>query len=250
MKIALIGDVHGDLQALAQVVEAARAMGADAAIQLGDLGFYEPLLGAGVSMPTFAIPVHALCGNHEDHVFLAESQKNGLIRRWAENGLIYQSRGSIVKFGGSRVGFLGGAMHIDRPQESANRTSPTEIRHAIARFSAAQPQLIVTHSCPAGIGIGMHGNDALAELLHIHVLRAGIDPGPTDDCGETGLRELWDALPVRPACWVFGHFHTFHDSRVGETRFLCCPALPDLDTLPIWDSHTGEITLHDWLDRQ
>lgn len=241
MKIALIGDAHGDLPTLVRVAETARAAGADAAIQLGDFGFCEALLGAGVPLPRLAIPVHALCGNHEDHAFLAVSQKNGLIRRWAEKGLIYQARGSIVNFDGSRVGFLGGAMHIDRPQESANRTSPAEIRQAIAHFSAARPQLIATHSCPAGIGIGMRGNDALTQQLHINVLRAGIDPGPPDDCGETGLRELWEALPVRPACWVFGHFHYFHEARVGSTRFMSCPPLSETAEILLWDSLSGAI---------
>lgn len=245
MKIALIGDVHGDQPTLARVAEAARAAGADAAIQLGDFGFCEALLGAGVQLPRLALPVHALCGNHEDHAFLAESQKNGLIRRWAEKGLIYQARGSIVNFDGARVGFLGGAMHIDRPQEDANCASPLEISHAITRFSAARPQLIATHSCPSGIGIGMRGNDALAQQLHTHVLRAGIDPGPPDDCGEPGLRELWDALPVRPAYWVFGHFHYAHEARVGNTHFISCAPLSETGAILLWDSLSGAIKAHD-----
>jgi hypothetical protein len=244
MKIALIGDAHGDLPTLARVAEAARAAGADAAIQLGDLGFCEALLGAGVALPRLALPVHALCGNHEDHAFLAESRTNGLMRRWAENGLVYQARGSIATFDSIRVGFLGGAMHIDRPQEAANRTSPAEIREAITRFSVARPRLIATHSCPAGIGIGMRGNDALAQQLHIHVLRAGIDPGPPDDCGEAGLRELWEALPIRPACWVFGHFHYFHEARVGGTRFMSCAPLSETGMILLWDSRSGEIEAH------
>ena len=114
MKIALLGDAHGDLAALAGAAAAAQAAGANAAIQLGDLGFRAPLLGAGQDFPRLALPVHAICGNHEDHAFLAHACRSGLTRRWAERGLIYQPRASTARFDGCTVGFLGGALHIDR----------------------------------------------------------------------------------------------------------------------------------------
>lgn len=249
MKIALLGDAHGDLAALAGAAAAAQAAGANAAIQLGDLGFRAPLLGAGQDFPRLALPVHAICGNHEDHAFLAHACRSGLTRRWAERGLIYQPRASTARFDGCTVGFLGGALHIDRPQEAANRPSPSEIRLAIANFSATRPLLIVTHSCPAGIGIGMRGNNAFAQQLHDHVRRVGIDPGPPDDCGEPGLRELWEALPARPATWVFGHFHYFHEAHIGNTHFVSCAALGEPGPLLIWDSRSHQIERHAPLNR-
>lgn len=244
MKIALFGDLHGQLELLATAAEEARQAGASAAIQLGDLGFCRAQLGAGQPVARLPIPVYAICGNHEEHAFLQQAQKNGLSRRWAANGLIYQARGSCTRLGGKTIGFLGGALHVDRPQEQANRPSAAEIQHAIGEFSAHRPQLIATHSCPAGIGIGMRGSDGFARALHDHVRRAGIDPGPADDCGEPGLTELWHALPEKPALWVFGHFHSFHDSLVGTTRFISCPLLLPGAPFLLWDSQSKEISFH------
>lgn len=241
MKIALLGDAHGDLAALARATHLAREAGAEAAIQFGDLGFHETRLGPGRALPTLALPVFALCGNHEDHAFLRQARASGLARRWAEAGLIYQPRASCARIGGQTIGFLGGALHVDRPQESDNRPSADDIQGAIHIFSAQRPALIATHSCPAGIGIGMRGSDGFTQALHDHVRRAGIDPGPPDDCGEPGLTDLWHALPTPPRLWVFGHFHHFHDRSLGQTRFLSCPALSAANELLIWDNSRDEI---------
>jgi len=142
------------------------------------------------------------------------------------------------------VGFLGGAMHVDRPQEVLNRPSAAQVQQAIAAFSAASPALIATHSCPAGIGVGMRGSDAFVQSMHDHVRRAGIDPGPPGDCGEPGLSTLWNGLAPRPPLWVFGHFHRFHEARVGTTHFVSCPALGQPGPVLIWDSADGKLNIH------
>ena len=242
MKIALVGDVHGDLSGLADMLATAESrFGIAAAIQVGDLGFREDLLGAGVHWPRMPVPVHALCGNHEDHAFLGRARSAGLWRHWAESGLVYQPRGSLAKMGGRMCGFLGGAMHVDRPQEPANRPSTSEVKLALQVFAAARPTVIVTHSCPPGIGIGMRASEQFARGVHDYVRRAGIDPGPADDCGEPALERFWQALVTKPALWVFGHFHVFHERMVGNTRFICCPPLDLQDYLLVWDSESGDI---------
>lgn len=242
MKVALLGDVHGDLGQLAGCVAAAAAAGAGAAIQLGDLGFGEEMLGAGRAWPRFPIPVLALCGNHEDHAFLRRARASGLATAWAAHGLCYQARGSLARLGGRTVAFLGGALHADRPQEreDGNLISAREVEATLAACAVRPPDLIATHSCPAGIGIGMRGNPDLAMSVAQHVRAAGFDSGPADDSGEPALRRLWDELPQRPAFWVFGHFHTSHRATVQATEFV---AVPEAEAAAIlaWDTEANRL---------
>jgi hypothetical protein len=241
--VALIGDVHDDLVLLHRQVERAAVAGAGAAIQLGDLGFREANLGAGRPMPRFPVPVLALCGNHEDHAFLRHARATGLLRAWAERGLCYQARGSAARLGGRAVVFLGGALHADRPhvREAGNVITVEEIEMALSACSIHRPDLIATHSCPAGIGIGMQGNPELAYGIAQHIHAAGFDSGPLDDCGEAGLRQLWDRLPRRPALWAFGHFHVHHRARIGGTSFV---ALPEPGrTIIAWDTADNSLVV-------
>lgn len=223
MKIAFIGDVHGDLDRLAACAQAAAAAGAGTAIQLGDLGFREDLLGAGRPWPRFPIPVLAVDGNHEDHDFLAWAHASGLAAHWARHGLVHQPRGSLVRLGRCTVLFAGGALHADRPQEEGNPIADTDIATALAACAVRPPDLIASHSCPAGIGIGMSGSPAMAMLAAQHISGAGHDSGPADDCGEPALTRLWHGLPRKPTLWAFGHFHHSHEALVGRTRFLALP---------------------------
>jgi len=237
MKVALLGDVHGDLDRLVVCAHAAAQAGAGAAIQLGDLGFREDLFGIGRRWPRFPIPVLALCGNHEDHGFLRQAQTSGLAAAWAAHGLCYQARGSTARLGGRTVVFVGGALHADRAQDGDGRNlvSGEDWQTAQAACAVRPPDLIASHSCPAGIGIGMRGNPALSVAFAQHVQAAGYDTGPADDCGEPGLRRLWDGLQRRPTHWVFGHFHVSHAAVVGGTRFLACPEA-EPGAIVYWDT--------------
>jgi hypothetical protein len=224
VKVALIGDVHEDLPLLAAQVGVASAAGAGAVIQVGDFGFCEELLGPGRSWPRFPIPVLALCGNHEDHAFLRWAQRSGLASRWAAHGLCYQSRGSVVRLGGRNVVFLGGALHTDRPQErDGNLISDQDVATALAACAVRSPDLIATHSCPAGIGIGMEGDPAMALGAARYIHSAGFDAGPNHDCGEVPLRRLWEGLARKPTLWVHGHFHRSRQSQVQGTTFAVLP---------------------------
>ena len=224
MRVALIGDVHSDLERLLACVRAAAAAGAGAVIQFGDLGFREGLLGPGRAWPRFPIPVLALCGNHEDHAFLRWALRSGLATAWAAHGLCYQPRGSMARLDGRTIAFLGGALHTDRPQErEGNVISDEDVAATLAACAIRPPDFIATHSCPAGIGIGMRGNPALAYSVTQFVHAAGFDSGPLNDCGEIPLRRLWEGLPRRPAIWAYGHFHMSARTRVQDTTFVVLP---------------------------
>jgi hypothetical protein len=243
VNIALFGDVHGDLELLTERVLTAAANGADAVIQLGDLGFRPDLLGPGTRWPKWPIPVLAIDGNHEDHAFLARARHTGLAAAWAAHGLVFQPRGSVVRLGTRRVGFLGGALHADRPQEVGNMISDAELSTALAAFAVRPPDLIATHSCPCRIGIGMRGADSMALLAAKHIVAAGYDAGPPNDCGEAALHRLWHSLTHKPPLWVFGHFHVNHHRKVANTQFLCVSDLGQLPQPPMWNTDTNLLTI-------
>jgi hypothetical protein len=241
VKVALLGDVHDDLERLLACVQAAAAAGAGAVIQLGDLGFRPELLGPGRKWPRFPIPVLALCGNHEDHAFLRWACRSGLATAWAAHGLCYQPRGSQARIGGRTVAFLGGALHADRPQErDGNVISDEQVAATIGACTVRAPDFIATHSCPAGIGVGMRGNPELAYSISQYVHAAGFDSGPADDCGEIPLRRLWDGLPRRPAIWAHGHFHISARTTVQGTTFIVLPEVSAV-AMTAWDTASNTL---------
>jgi predicted phosphodiesterase len=229
MRVLIVGDVHGRHRELAAALRIVQSdFGIAAAIQVGDFGFYkEPMARLRQERLRFPVPVHVIDGNHEDHGWLWRALRTGAGRTWKETAnLLYQPRPSVARLGASRIGFLGGALHVDRPQtrHPLSRLPNYILRHhreqATALFNRDQPELIVTHSCPAGIGLRVRGAPDLVPAISEHIRQAGFDPGPHDDCGETELRLLWRGLRYRPRGWVFGHFHCAHEARVEGTRFV------------------------------
>jgi predicted phosphodiesterase len=248
MRVLIVGDVHGQHAELAEALRQVQTdFGIAAGIQVGDFGFYHDAMA---QLPRFPVPLHVIDGNHEDHAWLRRALLTGAARAWQEkSNLIYQPRASVAQLGTSKIGFLGGALHVDRPQKHNLLTRfPNYIlrRHreqAVALFNREKPELIVTHSCPAGIGIGVRGSPDLEHGVTEHVVKAGFDPGPQDDCGETELAQLWHGLRYRPRGWVFGHFHSTHEAIVEGTHFVCVgDDLAGLrQTLVLWDTEEKKL---------
>lgn len=254
MRVLIVGDVHGQHQKLAESLrQAQNHFRIGAAIQVGDFGFHPSLLArAREDGLRFPVPLHAIDGNHEDHDWLQRALLSGADRAWQrDHNLFYQPRPSVAALGASKVGFLGGALHADRPQRhNASGGFPNYIRQrdreqAVALFNEQRPDLIVTHSCPSRIGVGVRGSDEMEAGVAEHIVAAGFDPGAPDDCGEVELGRLWLGLAHRPRAWVFGHFHRAHQATVEGTRFVC--ASDDLDspfrTLVIWDTEEKKLLL-------
>lgn len=249
MKVLLLGDVHGaHAELAARLVRIRDQHGIGAVIQAGDFGFFSSLFTSGFSGGRLPIPVYAIDGNHDDHAWLHQMEKAGEPERWRQQyNLHFQPRASIIRLDNVTVGFLGGALHVDRAQyrhwfrNIANFILVHERARATKLFNHERPVMIVTHSCPADIGVGIRGNPEFAADLAVHVHGAGFDPGPEHDCGDMELARLWRHLETRPALWVFGHFHIRHDRMVNETRFLCADTLSAPDLL-LWDTGTGIIS--------
>lgn len=254
MRILIVGDAHGRHPQLAEGLRQAQAdFRVAAAIQVGDYGFYRDRMArAREEGLRYPVPLHVIDGNHEDHPWLRRALLLGMARTWQrESNLVYQPRPSVAVLGASRVGFLGGALHADRPQRHnllsgfPNYILRRQREHAAALFNRERPELIVTHSCPSRIGIGIRGPAEMRAGVAEHIAAAGFDPGPADDCGEVELGRLWLDLAYRPRAWVFGHFHRAHDATVEGTRFVCVG--DDLDSparlLVIWDTEEKRLLL-------
>ncbi len=252
MRVLIVGDVHGRHRELAGSLRQAQTdFRIAAAIQVGDFGFYRNLLTqAREERLHFPVPLHVIDGNHEDHQWLRRVLLAGADRAWkSELNLIYQPRPSVARFGTSKVGFLGGALHADRPQKHnwwsgfPNYILRRNREHATTLFNEQQPELIVTHSCPSRIGIGIQGSAEMQAGVAEHITAAGFDPGPPEDCGEVELGRLWLDLAYKPRAWVFGHFHRAHHATVESTRFVCVG--DDLESpfrsLVIWDTEEKEL---------
>lgn len=254
MRILIVGDVHGQHRKLAAGLRKAQAeFRIAAAIQVGDFGFYKDLLTqARDERLRFPVPLHVIDGNHEDHQWLRRALLTGAGRTWKDElNLIYQPRPSVAQFGATKVGFLGGALHVDRPQKHNSWSGfPNYIlrrnrEQAALLFNQEQPELIVTHSCPSRIGIGIRSSVEMQPGVSEHITAAGFDAGPVDDCGEVELSRLWLELTYKPQAWVFGHFHRAHQATVESTRFV--GVSDDLDSpsrpLVIWDTEEKKLLL-------
>lgn len=252
MRVLIVGDVHGQHQKLAEALRQAQAdYRIEAAIQVGDFGFNKNALGSTEGERVrYPLPLHTIDGNHEDHGWLRRMLLVGANQRWQlELNLIYQPRASVAPLGSSKVGFLGGALHVDRPQKHnwpggfPNYILRRHQEQAVALFNREQPELIVTHSCPAGIGIGLRCSPEMQPGVADYITAVGFDSGPSDDCGEAELRRLWSGLTYKPRAWVFGHFHRAHEAMIDGTRFVSVSDQLDGPSrqLVIWDTEEKKL---------
>ena len=117
-------------------------------------------------------------GNHEDHRWLRRALLTGAGRVWKrEQNLVYQPRPSVAPLGASMVGFLGGALHVDRPQKHnwlsgfPNYILRRNREHATALFNRHRP---ATHRDPF---LPVADRDRAARRARAGTRRRGAHPG-------------------------------------------------------------------------
>jgi len=246
MRIGFFGDIHGRIHQFSRVLDkVVEEYQISVAIQVGDFGVSKKSIRLLDSLGGFSVPVHFIDGNHEDFRFLWKAMKKGKNKEWEKKNLYYQPRGSTLTIQGVKTGFLGGALHIGRPQKiiKGNVITTAELNKAIDEFSRFSPNILITHSCPAGIGVGMQGLEIHYWGVVNHILMAGFDPGPKEDCGETQHSLLWHQISQRPRLWVYGHFHEQKMIEIDDTLFVSLPFIEQYHDYVIWDTEKEELLI-------
>ncbi len=248
MRIGFFGDIHGQKDAFYEMLlHVVACEKISAAVQVGDFGISKRTLNEK-KLRKLSVPLYVIDGNHEDFRFLWRALDKNMTEKWGSHNLYYQQRGSAVDIGDIRIGFIGGALHVDQPQqrEQGNVITDDDINKSWLEFSAKPPHVIVSHSCPAGIGIGMMGEPFHSRGVTNYIINAGFDPGPKNDYGETQLTDLWRRMEKHPKLWIYGHFHEFQENKIQDTQFICAPCIHFFHQFIIWDTDSDQVMLKSW----
>lgn len=205
--VAVLGDVHGDWDAVLNACEQARAKGAVALVQVGDLGWSARLLAKVEAAPA-CLPVYAIEGNHEDFGFLGDLSRT----RTMAPSLSFVGRGDVRNIGGWRIGFLGGAESVDKAYRktrfSASTVSGEYLWWEEERVGAGDADrlisnardgidLLVTHS-PPDCTIRQHFPPEGLRMF-------GLDPAKWTDPSALRVEACWKHLGCPPL--ICGHMH-------------------------------------------
>ena len=202
-----------------------------------------------------SVPVIVVDGNHDDHAWLAQLRQHPAeAEALAAIGLHIHERGALLHLGGITLGCCGGALHPDRPQVGAeevllgrepttpNWVTPAQARAVASSWAGDPPDVVLAHSCPAGIGVGLTGSPAFTAAITADLEELGLPAIAVNDVGEPGLTMLWSALPRPPRHWICGHFHRLHQALVGRTQVTVVPAADGREVLPVV-LDTGHLTV-------
>lgn len=222
----VVGDTHGNAAFVRKTIVTAADAGISRLVQLGDFGIWpghegERFLEAvSAAALRHDVRVEFLDGNHDDHDQLdslvandANFEPDGSIE--IAPGVHYWRRGSVVVWHGRRIGFLGGAVSLDRfqrragvswwPQES---TTAADVARLVANTAAHGGRLDVlcTHDMLPGISLPTSNHWPVRALDATHRMRRL-------------LRQA--VLATGPQLYLHGHMHIRYrddvELREGDT---------------------------------
>lgn len=239
----MLGDTHGNPQAIQYAFDIALNMGCDKIFQLGDWGYWEHMYGGPEFLQItseFAtlndIPFYWLDGNHECYSWLqmtaeqirqrlyegksapASCYQNNVVDdgMWEiRPNLYYSPRGNRFSWDGVDFMTMGGAFSIDRNQRRVGTSFwfeeellADDINKAIVDTTPIN--ILLSHDLPDGVDlvrvINTHGGN-------YRVIREA-------EAGRKQLRRLVDV--VRPSHVYHGHYHVRYTEDVnfgyGKTR--------------------------------
>lgn len=220
MKTFILGDLHGDFDALNAILKTSPA---STLIICGDFGFW-PALGMHVqdikNKKMFrTITVRFCDGNHEEHPLLRSlicpDRPYDAVE--VADGIFYQPRGSAwTAPRGERVLFAGGAYSIDnsRREDGISWYKELELlRREDLPSSLPEVDVVISHTAPASFPI-----DRVRQAWHIH----------WSDWHDTS-RDVLDMVlrESRPKRWYFGHFHEAKNGETEGCRWRCLPPCHD-----------------------
>lgn len=204
--IALLGDIHGSVEALLSGARSAHKSGATLLIQVGDFGVYPSYFDALCEAADLSpIPIYFIDGNHEHYP---------MVRSWPSStpttfgtDLTYIPRGTVLELDGLRVGFLGGAGSIDYAYRTAGGDwfpDDEQIKdHEVERLVASGPvDVLVTHTPPRSVIDQFFDTTPAKAASARRMFGAALD---WTDPSADKVQAAWDALN-RPMLYC-GHMH-------------------------------------------
>lgn len=196
MRVLFIGDAHGRLVGLKQVLAVHKAFSYDLAIQVGDLG-------AGFK----GVDTRLLL-EEENFCFIRGNHDSPEVCRNMPSYL--GDYGMIDHPWNLDLFFMSGAMSIDahlrtegvswwRDEELSHR----DCERAITLYEARKPQIVVTHDCP----------EEVAKIV------LNEPRGVLKSVTTSALQTMLDIH--QPKIWLFGHYHVDMKFRHMGCEFIC-----------------------------
>lgn len=216
--IYYVGDIHGRVDKVAEIDQAAIKAGVDIVVQVGDFGVRWN--GACPIAKYFAKrarqnrpgPTWYTCGgNHENWDKWAELQEEQSPSKMVElaPGCFYVVRGTTIDLDGKSHLFFGGAESIDRPTRvegvswwAAESPSRKEFDTFFDAMEADCPEIVITHEAP----------------LCVELDRPGRETQPTP----RNLQNVLKHSEHVPKNWYFGHHHVLQSWSINNIEFHCC----------------------------
>lgn len=202
--ILVIADTHCYYDIVNRQIEHAEStMGAtiDCVVHLGDFGMYREHLHSFFvkRQGRFLRPLYFIEGNHEDF-----REFDSLLARYNGTFFTHLPRASVQAVGPYRMLCLGGASYMDAFNTQPGAVIKDHQIESCLALPADQVDIIISHDCPAGIGVPN-------------------TPG-LEYFGETGFprsRELLEHF--KPRLWLFGHHHKWFSTQDETTTFQGLP---------------------------
>lgn len=208
--IILLGDIHGETQALWQAINYASKTDATAIIQLGDFGMFPNNEKSFYLLAEQSpVPIYFIDGNHDD--CKRWCQYTDITRIWDNIDLFYIPRGTVFELDGRTFAAMGGAASIDKDirlqynwhWDEYENISPEETLRLRENAEGKKVDIFLTH-CPPNSVIEQHF-DARDKLR----FGVGLD---WKDYNQDVIEHMWKMLDYP---YVYsGHMHK---RVVGQT---------------------------------
>lgn len=226
MRVALLGDIHGNVHYLDWALEHAVKAGAEMMIQLGDFGFdfNDKFLSDIVRISNkHGIQLLAIRGNHDDPLWFSQRAQVGKIHLIPD--------GYTMTIGKKRVAFLGGAVSIDRNLREENvswwkeeRVNPHIVNAWL--YDDTKADVLISHESPVL-------PDKLPGVM--------LPPDILRDCEEDRHFVRMAAEILEPDVIYHGHYHMRHtkdlylDGKKALIQGLDCDGTPLNQSMVIVD---------------
>lgn len=217
-KILVLGDTHGDHQAVEYALNQAKKRGCETVVQVGDFGFGWEHTQPAVQVPfqkrvsklavKYGIDFLWLCGNHENHDQLErEVDTEAVTPQQMDEHLWYLPRGCTWNWDGFRCMALGGGYSIDKHARTAGYSWWPQEMITMAQvekaMDAGKVDILFTHDAPEG-------------TCPI------VSPDYKGDHMSAANRRCIDAVVeiCQPWLLIHGHYHYFYTDKKADMQVI------------------------------